>query len=101
MRGYAEMYKAMLNSTRVLKHLLRRADTKCQVLFRHVFLSCSVKKRRHSKNMREADPGQELVLPEGYKFLPLFLLFSSTGVPYFKLKKATYAAHVRSGCCSF
>jgi len=38
MRDCAETYKAMLNSTLVLEHLLRCADVKVQALFRHVFL---------------------------------------------------------------
>jgi len=38
------MYKAMLNSTRVLKRLLRRADIQVQPLLCHVLFSCFLKK---------------------------------------------------------
>ena len=55
------MYKAMLNSTRVLKHLLRRADTKVQVLFRHVFISCSFKEKKTLKEHERSNPRKDLV----------------------------------------
>ena len=61
MRDGAETYKAMPTLTWALEHLLRCADTKVQVLFRHVFLSCSVKEKKTLKEHERSNPRKDSV----------------------------------------